>query len=276
MSTGPMRAGVIGHPINHSLSPRIHRAWIAARGLDASYDAFDVAPDALKAFVERHSGGGILRGVNVTIPHKEDALALADVANDAASRAGAANVLLFRPDGMVEARNTDGHGLLEAFRIKIPDFDPKTCRVEILGASGAARGAVAAFVAQGNTHIIIANRTDEKAQALAKAFGVATQPWANPKISPGTEVVINATSMGLGGTPSPQLQWPPPSGPGVALDMVYNAPGFLADAQRMGWETVDGVEMLIGQAAPSFEAFFDAPPPENYRTLALAALEAPR
>lgn len=268
-----MRAGVIGHPIGHSLSPRIHRAWIAARGLDATYDATDVAPSELKAFVERHRGGGALRGVNVTIPHKEDALALADSADDAASRAGAANVLLFKPDGAVEARNTDGLGLLEALRIKIPDFDPKTCRVQILGASGAARGAVAAFVAQGNRNIVIANRTQEKAEALAKAFRVQTAPWTDLRISPGAEIVINATSMGLGGTASPHLEWPSPSGPGVALDMVYGAAGFLADAAAKGWKTVDGLEMLIGQAAPSFEAFFGVPPPENYRALALAAIE---
>jgi shikimate dehydrogenase len=270
-----MRAAVIGHPIAHSLSPRIHRAWIAAQGLDATYDAVDVAPGDLKAFVERHRGGEALRGVNVTIPHKEDALALADGADEAATRAGAANVLLFRTDGVVQARNTDGLGLLEALRIKIPDFDPKTCRVQILGASGAARGAVAAFVAEGNTNIVIANRTQEKAEALAEAFGVNTAPWSGLKVSPGAEVVINATSMGLGETPSPRLEWPSPSGPGVALDMVYGAPGFLADAARQGWNTVDGLEMLIGQAAPSFEAFFKVPPPENYRALALVALETP-
>ncbi len=270
-----MRAGVIGFPISHSLSPRIHRAWIKAAGLEAAYDAYEVAPGELKAFVEGHRGAGTLRGVNVTIPHKEQALALADIADAAASLAGAANVLLFRPDGVIEARNTDGQGLLEALRIRIPDFDPKTCRVLILGASGAARGAVAAFVAQGNTKVVIANRTQEKAQALAKTFGVSAEPWTSRKIPPGTEVVINATSMGLGDTPSPQLEWPAPSGPGVALDMVYKAPSFLADAERKGWKTVDGLEMLIGQAAPSFEAFFAVPPPANYRALALAALGAP-
>jgi shikimate dehydrogenase len=269
-----MRAGVIGHPISHSLSPRIHQAWIAARGLDATYDAFDVAPDELKAFVERHRGGGTLRGVNVTIPHKEKALALSDIADDAAKLAGAANVLLFRPDGVVEARNTDGQGLLEALRTKTPNFDPKTGRVQILGASGAARGAVAAFVAKGNTNIVIANRTQEKAEALAKEFSVSTEPWADLKISQGAEVVINATSMGLGGTPSPRLEWPSPSGAGLVLDMVYGASQFLAAAKSKGWTTVDGVEMLIGQAAPSFEAFFGVPPTENYRALALAALEA--
>lgn len=272
MTPGPMRAGVIGHPIGHSLSPPIHRAWLAAKGLDGTYDAFDVAPHDLKAFVERHRGGETLRGVNVTIPHKEPALALADVADAAASGAGAANVLLFRSDGLVEARNTDGRGLLEALAIHTPGFDAKTCRVLILGASGAARGAVAAFVAAGNRTITVANRTQDKADALARAFAIQTQPWAELEIPPGTDIVINATSAGLGGGPSPKLQWPAPSGPGVALDMVYGAQGFLADAALRGWKTVDGVEMLIGQAAPSFEAFFGVAPPENYRALALAAL----
>jgi shikimate dehydrogenase len=201
---------------------------------------------------------------------------LADVADGAASGAGAANVLLFRPDGLVEARNTDGRGLLEALRLHAPGFDAKTCRVLILGASGAARGAVAAFVAAGNRTVTIANRTQDKADALARAFPIQTQPWAALEISPGTDIVINATSAGLGGGPSPKLKWPTPSGAGVALDMVYGAQGFLADAARQGWKTVGGLEMLIGQAAPSFEAFFGVAPPENYRDLALAALAEPR
>lgn len=273
MTAEPMRAAVIGHPIGHSLSPPIHRAWIAAKGLEATYDAFDVPPGDLKAFIERHRGGAILTGVNVTVPHKEQALALADAADGTAADAGAANVLLFRPNGVVEARNTDGRGLLEALRIATPDFDPKTCRVLILGASGAARGAVAAFVAAGNRTVLVANRTQDKADALARAFSIQTQPWADLTVPPGTEVVVNATSAGLGGGPSPKMHWPAPSGAGVALDMVYGARGFLADAARQDWKTVDGLEMLIGQAAPSFEAFFGVPPPANYRTLALDALE---
>jgi shikimate dehydrogenase len=277
MSAGATRAGVIGDPIGHSLSPAIHRAWIAALGLDAAYDAIEVAPAELEAFVRRHRGGGTLAGVNVTLPHKEQALALADAADDAARRAGAANLLLFAPNGRVEARNTDGQGLLEALRIAAPDFDPKTSRIEILGAGGAARGAVAALAKAGATHITITNRTQEKAQTLADAFPTSarTRPWADV-VSAGAEVVINATSLGLGDTPSPRLTWPAPSGPGVALDMVYRASrtGFLADAAEMGWTPVDGLEMLIGQAAPSFEALFGVAPPANYRALALAAAGA--
>ncbi len=109
---------------------------------------------------------------------------------------------------------------------------------------------------------------------MAKAFCVKAEPWDSFRISPDADVVINATSMGLGGAPSPDLEWPVPRGRGVALDMVYRAPKFLADAASRGWKTVEGLEMLIGQAAPSFEAFFGVPPPENYRALALAALEA--
>jgi shikimate dehydrogenase len=275
-----MRAGVIGDPIGHSLSPVIHRAWIKARGLDATYDAFQVSPGDLEAFVERHRGGGKLTGVNVTIPHKEQALALADATDEPARRAGAANVLLFLSDGRVEARNTDGQGLLEALRIGAPDFDAKTCRIEILGAGGAARGVVAALAAAGAAHIMIANRTPEKAQRLAEAFASSSKARSSARfeIPVGTQVVVNATSLGLGGVGSPQLEWPAPSAPGVALDMVYGASPtrFLADAAAGGWSPVDGLEMLIGQAAPAFEAFFGVAPPENYRTLALAAVEATR
>lgn len=271
-----MRAGVIGHPIGHSKSPAIHGAWIKALGLDAAYDAYDVAPSELAAFLEEHRGGHALRGVNVTIPHKEAAFRRADVVHSSAAKAGAANVLLFRPDGQIEARNTDGEGMMAAFRAVVPDFDPKTARVEIQGAGGAARGAIAALEAAGNTHVIIYNRTPANSVALATEFEGVAKAGMDSKVtfSTGPDIVINATSLGLGGTPSPALDWPPGGPRSAALDMVYGATttGFIADAAAHGWHTVGGIEMLIGQAAPSFEAFFGVAPPAGYRQIALDAL----
>lgn len=269
------RAGVIGHPIGHSKSPAIHRAWIAALGLDAAYDAYDVAPGDLAAFVDRHRGGGALAGVNVTIPHKEQALALADRADDAARQSGAANLLLFAADGSVEARNTDGLGMLAAFKISAPAFDPRSARIVVLGAGGAARGAVAALVAAGATDITIANRTLARAEDLADAFRGAAKAIGIDDLSlaSGADAVINATSLGLTSA-GPRLDWPQAGPASVALDMVYGASttDFIADAAAKGWATVEGIEMLIGQAAPSFAAFFGAPPPADHRAIALKAV----
>jgi len=275
--SGTLRAGVIGFPIAHSRSPAIHRAWIEALGLDAAYDAIETPPQALADFVERHRGGGVLKGVNVTIPHKEAALTLADIASDTARQAGAANVLIFRSDGVVEARNTDGAGMLEAFRIAAPGFRVHRARVLVLGAGGAARGAVAALAQAGAAQIVIVNRTFDKAQALADAFAgnAVAAPYDILRAEVTADAVINATSQGLGSTQSPRLNWPVGGRGRVAMDMVYKdeTTPFLADAKARGWDAVEGLEMLIGQAAPSFEAFYGAPPPPNYRALALAAVK---
>jgi shikimate dehydrogenase len=267
-----LKAGVIGHPISHSKSPAIHRAWIAALGMDASYDAYDVAPEGLADFIARHRGGAGLRGVNVTIPHKEQSLALADAADAAAGHSGAANVLLFKEDGTIEARNTDGLGMLAAFKVAAPAFDPRTARVLVLGAGGAARGAVAALVAAGAAEVTIANRTLSRAQDIADAFSGAVKAVSGLAISSDADVVINATSLGLT-SQGFRLAWPPARRGAMALDMVYgpSITDFLADAAAQGWATVEGIEMLIGQAAPSFEAFYGVAPPADYRALALKA-----
>jgi shikimate dehydrogenase len=182
-----MRAGVVGDPIAHSLSPLIHGAWIEALGLDATYDRFHVRAEDFAAFVRRD--GSSLTGLNVTIPHKEAALALADTASDLARACGAANVLLVK-DGRIEARNTDGEGLLGAFRAQAPDVDITAAPILILGAGGAARGAVAALVQAGARDIRIINRTRAKADAIAaespqavRAFGDDYWTTAPPTLS---------------------------------------------------------------------------------------------
>lgn len=266
-----MRAGVVGHPVAHSLSPLIHGVWIGALGLDATFERFDVAPQDFEAFVDRHRRGS-LAGVNVTIPHKEVALRIADVVDAAAAGAGAANLLLFRPDGRVEARNTDGVGLLEAFRVQAPGFDVTAGPVLVIGAGGAARGAVAALIGAGAQDIRISNRTKSRAQALADAFDGRVRVSDS---ADGIAAVINATSLGLNGAGEVTIDWTRARPDAVAMDMVYKPlrTGFLAGARAAGRRTVDGLEMLIRQAMPSFEAFFGVAPPDiDVRTLALEAL----
>jgi len=271
-------AGVAGHPVTHSLSPLIHNAWIAAAGLDAVYAPFTPPAEGFGAFV-RGLRGGAIRGLNVTIPFKEEALACADLVSEAARLAGAANLLVFERDGTIRADNTDGVGLLGALSAQAPGFDAAAGPAVILGAGGAARGAVAALVLAGAPEVRIVNRTLARAEAITGMFGDRVQAvpeeWIAEALA-GAALIVNATSLGLGGGPGPATPLERAPSTAVVLDMVYKPlrTEFLQRARAAGLRTADGLEMLIRQAAPSFEAFFGRPPPleVDVRALALTAL----
>lgn len=264
-------AGIVGRPVTHSLSPVLHNAWIAAAGLDAAY--VPLAPTA-GGFLALAEGlrGGVIRGVNVTIPFKEDALACADDASEGARLAGAANLLLFRDDGSIFAGNTDGLGMLAALAIQAPGFDPKAGPAVILGAGGAARGAAAALALAGAPEVRIVNRTLDRAFALAADVGGTVRAVDPGGALDGANLIINATSLGLNGGPGPEADLATAPDAAVVMDMVYKPlrTEFIARAQARGLRTVDGLEMLIRQAVPSFEAFFGAEPPANVDVRALA------
>ena len=269
-------AGVVGRPISHSMSPILHNAWLAAAGMDGVYVPFSVQPGRFTAFVDSLRGGTV-SGLNVTLPFKGEALALADEATFRARTADAANVLVFREDGTILADNTDGLGMLRAFAEQAPGFDPKAGPVVILGAGGGSRGAAAAFVEAGCPDVRIVNRTLTKAQDIAEPLGAAAFALNEAaKAFDGAVAVVNATSAGLSGSPALDLplEATPPSA--VIMDMVYKPlkTPFLAQPEGLGRQTVDGLAMLIGQAVPSFEAFYGQTPPESVdvRALALKAL----
>jgi shikimate dehydrogenase len=272
-------AGVAGNPVQHSLSPLIHNAWLAKAGIDGIYVPFSPPPDGFAPFAEGLRGGAV-RGINVTLPFKEAALSVAHRATARAEAAEAANLLLFEPDGTITADNTDGLGLLKAFQLQAPGFDPKAGPVVILGAGGAARGAAAAFKAAGAPEVRIVNRTLAKAEFVAGALGEIGRPFGLDDAEAAlaeAKAVVNATSAGL--TNGGRLDIPLAATPAdaVIMDMVYSplVTQFLADAQALGRRTVDGLGMLVGQAEPSFEAFFGRRPPEgvDVRALALEALQ---
>ncbi len=271
-------AGVVGAPVRHSLSPLIHNAWLEAAGIDGIYVPFGPPADGFEAFANGLRGGAV-RGLNVTLPFKEAALALADKVSAQARAANAANLLVFEADGTVVADNTDGLGLLAALTIQAPGFDPRSGPIAVLGAGGAARGAAAALLAAGAPQVRIVNRTLAKAEAVAAALGgsiVACPLTGAARAFAGVAAVINATSAGLSG--QGDLDAPLEASPSqaVVMDMVYKplVTPFLARAQALGRRTVDGLEMLIRQAAPSFEAFYGRPPPSevDVRALAMKAL----
>ena len=277
-------AGVVGHPVRHSLSPLLHNAWLKAAGLDGVYIAFGPSLDGFRALIEGCRGGAIC-GLNITLPFKEQALGLAQAGRDfvhpRASLAGAANLVVFRSDGRLELDNTDGEGLLYAFARQAPSLDLKSGPVVILGAGGAARGAAAALVLAGVPQIRILNRTFDRALAIADALGdrvLAFDQGRAHAVFEDAVAVINATSLGLNGGEGPGLDWQAVPSTCAFMDMVYKPldTQFLQAARARGHLTIDGLDMLVGQAIPSFEALFGHAPPQavDVRALALAALAA--
>jgi shikimate dehydrogenase len=272
-----MVAGIAGFPVRHSMSPVLHNAWLEAAGLDGVYVPFAPPRDGFSRLVQGLRGGTV-RGLNVTIPFKEEALACADRASDRATAAGAANLLIFEADGTIVADNTDGLGMLHAFAVQAAVFSPKGATVTILGAGGGARGAAAAFALAGAFEVRIVNRTLERAQAIADALGPSVRAIAWSDLDPaldGSQALVNATALGLaGGEPlGISLDRLPLDAP--VMDMVYRPleTGLLKLARSQGRPTVDGLEMLIGQAIPSYRALFGAEPPAiNVRALAIEAL----
>lgn len=259
-----IRTGVAGQPIVHSLSPLIHKAWIAAAGLDADYGAFGPADSAGFAALVAEGRAGRLRGLNVTAPFKEQALALADRAGPAARTCGSANLLLFE-DGRIEADSTDGAGLMAALAEQAPELDVREQTVVVLGAGGAARAAVAALRDAG-ADVGVLNRTRSRAEALSADLGATVVAARALRTA---ALVVNALSV------PPEIDMDALHEDAVLMDMTYRPlkTAFLAAGRTRGLTTVDGLAMLIGQARPSFRALFGQDPPEmDVRTLALAAL----
>jgi shikimate dehydrogenase len=244
-------AGVLGDPVAHSRSPAIHNAAFDVLGIDWRYVKLPVAAELFEETVRALPDSGY-RGANVTIPHKEAALALADQASDAARAIGAANTLTFE-DGVIHADNTDAAGLLQA----LPG-EPEGMAALVLGAGGAGRAAVWALREAG-AEVGVWNRTPERARALAADMGVATveAPVA-------ADLVVNATSVGLEPEDSIEqlpVAWIDP--PQVAVDLVYgdHETPFQAWAEAGGSTVVDGVEVLVRQGALSFQRWTGREPP---------------
>jgi shikimate dehydrogenase len=268
-------AGVVGSPIGHSLSPVLHNAWLEAAGIDGVYVALEAAEGGFGRLIAGLKATSFC-GVNVTLPFKTDALAAANDVHPRARRAQAANLLTFK-DGRVTADNTDGLGLLAAFAEQTPGFDPAAGPVAILGAGGGARGAAAAFLDAGCPHVRVINRTLGRAQALVSDLGGEAYSLADAEAAfQGVAAVINATSAGLANDSTPSFPLAATPQDCVVMDMVYKplVTPFLAQALALGRPTVDGLAMLIGQARPSFEAFYGEPPPAglDVRALALRAI----
>ncbi|MGV3580310.1 shikimate dehydrogenase family protein [Brevundimonas sp.] len=266
--TGGVRvAGIVGNPVAHSLSPVIHNAWIEAAGMDASYVAFSPKdPAGFEALVAA-GRAGLLSGVNVTAPFKEQAYALADTASETSRSSGSANILVFR-DGQVAADSADGFGLLWALETQAPALSLHGSVVVMLGAGGAARAA-AATLADAGAEVRIVNRTRDRAEALAADLAGSVTVAEGPAAFDGAALIVNALTV------RPELDLATLDPATVLMDMTYKpvVTPFLQAGRDAGLVTVDGLAMLIGQAGPSFEAIFGVAPPDlDPRPILLAHL----
>jgi shikimate dehydrogenase len=259
-------AGVIGWPVAHSLSPLMHNHWMEKYGIDGVYVPLPVRQEDFAAVVNGLKLAGF-RGLNVTVPHKEAAFALANRSDHAAQIAGAANLLLFNADG-IEARNTDMQGLAASLRESLGAESIKRRPVAIWGAGGFARAAVCVLSQMGASEIRILNRNKVGAVNLAAELAPAAQAtlvgmdfedWATAKKN--VALLVNATSAGMN-SPSIDLPLDGLSKDTVVFDAVYNPleTGLLARAKKHGLRTIDGLGLLMHQAVPSFAAFFGAEP----------------
>ncbi|MGV3650483.1 MAG: shikimate dehydrogenase [Devosia sp.] len=260
------RAFVIGHPIAHSRSPLIHGHWLRTYGISGSYEAIDVTPEALPQFFDRIRAGEFAGG-NVTVPHKEAAFALCDCRDVDTCHLKAFNTLSTLPtsDGlMVHGQNTDLVGFLANLDAAAPGWDEGRGRAIVLGAGGAAR-AVAAGLAlrMGEVHVL--NRTRARAEALTDdlAGGLRAGDLDDfSRLADKARLVVNTTTLGMHGTRFEGIDFSLLPRDAVVTDIVYvplETP-FLAEARRFGLRTVDGLGMLLHQAAPGFALWFGVEP----------------
>ncbi len=257
-------AGVIGWPIAHSRSPLLHGHWLKRYGIAGHYVPLPVMPEHLAEVLRVMPRLGFV-GANVTIPHKESVLVLADVVTDRAALIGAANTLIFRPDGKIHADNTDGYGFIANIRQNAPDWNAATGPAAVIGAGGAARAVVASLLESGVPELRIANRTRIRAEQIKSEFGakVVVYDWAEAgNMLEGAATVVNATSMGMEGKPPLRVPLEALAPGTLATDLVYTPliTPFLAEAQSRGCRIVDGLGMLLHQGAPGFERWFGQRP----------------
>ncbi|OBY25905.1 shikimate dehydrogenase [Leisingera sp. JC1] len=253
-------AGVIGSPVAHSKSPQLHGHWLKTHGISGHYVPIHVEPEDLAETLRVMPKMGFV-GANVTIPHKEAVMAIADKVTDRARLIGAANTLTFRSDGTIMADNTDGYGFITNLHQGAPDWNPQSGPAVVLGAGGACRAVVASLMEAGVPEILLSNRTRDRADQLQKDFGsrVKVVEWlqAGNIIEEGA-LIVNTTSLGMVGKPRLRVPFDGLQPSAVVTDLIY-APlktDLLQTAEDAGCTVVDGLGMLLHQAVPGFERWF--------------------
>jgi shikimate dehydrogenase len=257
-------AGVIGWPISHSRSPLLHAHWLRTYGIRGHYIPMLVAQSDLREVLAALPKAGFV-GVNVTIPHKEAVLQIADVVTDRAALIGAANTLIFRKDGKIHADNTDGYGFIANIEQQAPQWFAAAGPAAVFGAGGAARAVIVALIEAGVPEIRVANRTRSRAEALRLEFGskVVVHDWVQAgQMLEDAMTVVNTTALGMVGKPEFRVPLDLLSPRALVCDIVYNPvrTALLEAAEAIGCTTVDGLGMLLHQGAPGFERWFGVRP----------------
>jgi shikimate dehydrogenase len=266
--TGAARlAGIMGWPVAHSRSPALHGFWLAEHCIDGAYVPLAVPPARLEQALRALPALGF-RGCNLTIPHKQTALAVMDRVHSAARRIGAMNTVIVAEDGSLEGSNTDVYGFRENLREQAGDWDPAAGPAVVLGSGGSARSVVAALIETGVSEIRLVNRTVARAEKLADDLAqpgtrIITYPWeARAEVLRDGGILVNTTSLGMDKEPPLNLDLRALPIPAVVVDIVYVPleTGLLAAARQRGHRVVDGLGMLLHQGRPGFAAWFGAAP----------------
>ena len=260
----PRLAAVLGNPISHSKSPRMHNYWLKQNKLNGYYIPIKVELADFEQTIRTLMKMGF-SGVNVTIPHKLLALKIADESSGTAQYIGAANTLTFTKENKIYADNTDAYGFINNIKSKYPNWNPKKGMSVVLGAGGASRAVIAALLSEGSKQIMVLNRTIEKAEVLKKDYDnkITVESWENiNEVVASSSNIINTTSLGMNGETFIPIN--PKAIPENALvsDLVYTPleTNLLTIAKNRGSRTVDGLGMLIHQGVPGFEAWFGQKP----------------
>ena len=256
-------AGVIGWPVEHSLSPRLHGHWLERYAIDGAYVPLAVPPERFESALRALPALGF-RGANVTLPHKEAALAACDQVDDGARRIGAVNTVVVE-NGRLHGSNSDGFGFMENLRAGAPGWRPEAGPAVVLGAGGAARAVVAALLDAGVPELRLINRTRSRAEGLAADLGGGIACWSwdrRAEALADAGLLANTTTLGMAGQPPLELPLDGLAEGCLVTDIVYKPleTPLLAAARAKGNRTVDGLGMLLHQARPGFEAWFGRRP----------------
>jgi shikimate dehydrogenase len=262
MTNGRRAACVIGWPAKHSRSPKLHGYWIKRYNIDGEYRAEEIKPEDFPAFIKNLAKNGYV-GANITLPHKAVALELSEP-DERARAVGAANTL-WLDDDRLRSTNTDVEGFIGALDATAPGWDDGIESAVVLGAGGAARAIVFGLLERGVKTIQVINRTFEKAVALRERFGSSIHParWREvPQLLAGTSLLINATSLGLKGSPELDIDLSPMADGAVVADINYVPlkTSLLLAAEQRGFKTSNGLDMLLCQAVRGFQLWFGVRP----------------
>jgi shikimate dehydrogenase len=257
-------AGVMGDPVMHSRSPKLHNYWLAKYGLSGTYVPLAITVERLRAALRALPALGFA-GCNLTIPHKEAALDIVDKLDPLARRIGAVNCVVVAPDGSLEGHNHDGFGYIESVREAQPKWRADTGPIVVVGAGGGARAVLVGLVDQGAREIRLVNRTPARGKVLAQDLGgpIGALRWEEREAAlEGAAMLINATNQGMLGEPPLDIALDRLPVSALVSDIVYipRETALLAAARRRGNPTVNGLGMLLHQARPAFHAWFGIMP----------------